>query len=201
VLVDLSHVSDSTFADALDASRAPVIVSHSSCRALTPSGRNVTDDQLRAVADNGGVVMINFFDAMVNPHLGDDVFEEARQRVEQSGQGMAYIWSAIYDLRREQSIPGATWGDVVDHIDHAVRVAGVDHVGIGSDFDGVFDLPRGLGDVERLPWITYGLLRRGYSETDLYKILGGNVLRVVEDAERAKRVRSGEASSSSSREK
>jgi len=187
VLVDLSHASDSTFADAIDASRVPVIVSHSSCRALTPSVRNVTDEQLRAVADNGGVVMINFFDAMVNPHLGSETFAEARRRVEQSGQGMAYVWSAIYDLRREQSIPGATWGDVVDHIDHAVQVAGVDHVGIGSDFDGVFDLPRGLEDVERLPWITYGLLRRGYSEEDLYKILGGNALRVLRAAERSKR--------------
>ena len=187
VLVDLSHASDSTFADAIDASRVPVIVSHSSCRALTPSVRNVTDEQLRAVADNGGVVMINFFDAMVNPHLGSETFAEARRRVEQSGQGMAYVWSAIYDLRREQSIPGATWGDVVDHIDHAVQVAGVDHVGIGSDFDGVFDLPRGLEDVERLPWITYGLLRRGYSEEDLYKILGGNILRVLRAAERSKR--------------
>ena len=107
---------------------------------------------------------------------------------------MAYIWSAIYDLRREQSIRGATWGDVVDHIDHAVQVAGVDHVGIGSDFDGVFDLPRGLEDVERLPWITYGLLRRGYSEKDLYKILGGNMLRVLEAAERAKRETSPHAS-------
>lgn len=184
VLVDLAHVSDATFADAIEVSRAPVLVSHSSCRALTPSGRNVSDDQLRAVAENGGVVMINFFDAMVNPHLSEETFAEARRRVMQSGQGMAYIWSAIYDLRRERSIPGATWGDVVDHIDHAVQVAGVDHVGIGSDFDGVFDLPRGLEDVERLPWITYGLLRRGYSEKDLYKILGGNVLRVMEAAER-----------------
>ena len=184
VLVDLSHVSDETFADALEVSRAPVIVSHSSCRALTPSVRNVTDEQLRAVAENGGVVMINFFDAMVNPHLTDEVFSEARRRVRASGQGMAYIWSAIYDLRRERSIPGASWGDVVDHIDHAVTVAGVDHVGIGSDFDGVFDLPRGLEDVERLPWITYGLLRRGYSEREIYKILGGNLLRVLEAAER-----------------
>lgn len=183
VLVDLSHVSDSTFADAIAASRAPVIVSHSSCRSLTPSIRNVTDDQLRAVAANGGVVMINFFDAMVNQEAGEEVFQEARRRVEVSGQGMAYIWSAMYDLRRERSIPGATWGDVVDHIDHAVQLAGVDHVGIGSDFDGVFDLPRGLEDVERLPWIAYGLLRRGYTEDDIYKILGGNVLRVLEAAE------------------
>jgi membrane dipeptidase len=186
VLVDLAHVSDATFADAVEATRAPVIVSHSSCRALTPTVRNSTDEQLRAVAETGGVVMINFFDAMVNPNLDADLFAEARRRVSVSGQGMAYLWSAVYDLRRERQIPGATWGDVVDHIDHAVQVAGVNHVGLGSDFDGVFDLPRGLGDVTRLPWITYGLLRRGYSEDDIYKILGGNLLRVLEAADEAR---------------
>ncbi|PEN14677.1 membrane dipeptidase [Longibacter salinarum] len=184
VLVDLAHVSDSTFADAVRVSRAPVIVSHSSCRALTPTVRNVSDEQLRAVAENGGVVMINFFDAMVNPHLDADLFAEARRRVRSSGRGMAYLWSAVYDLRRERKRSGATWGDVVKHIDHAVRVAGIDHVGLGSDFDGVFDLPRGLSDVTALPRITYGLLRRGYSEKDVRKILGGNVLRVLDQAER-----------------
>jgi membrane dipeptidase len=183
VVVDLAHVSDSTFFDAIETSRAPVIVSHSSSRALTPTVRNVSDDQIRAVARNGGVVMINFFDAMVNPHLGADVFDEARRRVSASGRGLAYLWSAIYDIRRERSIPGATWGDVVDHIDHAVQVAGIDHVGIGSDFDGVFDLPRGLDDVTDLPYLTYGLLRRGYSEADIYKLLGGNLLRVLEQTE------------------
>jgi len=183
VVVDLAHVSDSTFFDAIETSRAPVIVSHSSSRALTPTVRNVSDDQIRAVARNGGVVMINFFDAMVNPHLGADVFDEARRRVSASGRGLAYLWSAVYDIRRERSIPGATWGDVVDHIDHAVQVAGIDHVGIGSDFDGVFDLPRGLDDVTDLPYLTYGLLRRGYSEADIYKLLGGNLLRVLEQTE------------------
>jgi len=183
VVVDLAHVSDSTFFDAVETSRAPVIVSHSSSRALTPTVRNVSNEQMRAVAATGGVVMINFFDAMVNPHLGADVFDEARRRVSASGRGLAYLWSAVYDIRRERSLPGATWGDVVDHIDHAVRVAGIDHVGVGSDFDGVFDLPRGLDDVTDLPYLTYGLLRRGYSEADIYKLLGGNLLRVLEQTE------------------
>lgn len=145
VLVDLSHVSDATFDDALAASRAPVILSHSSSRALHAHVRNASDDMLRALAAQGGVAMVNFYPLFVGE--------------------------------------GATVEDVVDHIDHAVQVAGVDHVGLGSDFDGVPDLPDGLGDVTRLPWITYGLLKRGYAEADVRKILGGNVLRVLREAE------------------
>ncbi len=187
VLVDLSHASDSTFFDALDVSRAPVICSHSSARALTPNVRNVSDAMLRALAANGGVVMINFFDAMVNPHLGEEVMAEARRRLAARGQSLRQLWGVVYEIRRERGLPGATLEHVLDHIDHAVSVAGIDHVGLGSDFDGVFDLPAGLRDVTRLPWITYGLLRRGYSETDIRKILGGNVLRAMEAAERAAR--------------
>jgi len=147
VLVDLSHVSDDTALDALAVSRAPVILSHSDCRALRDRARNAPDDVLRAVAQNGGVAMINFY----RSYLG----------------------------------PGASVETLLDHIDHAVEVMGVDHVGLGSDFDGVDALPRGLGDVTRLPYVTYGLLKRGYSEADVRKILGGNVLRVMREAERA----------------
>ncbi|HET6566729.1 MAG TPA: dipeptidase [Rhodothermales bacterium] len=182
VLVDLAHVSDSTFYDALAVSEAPVLVSHSSMRALTPGVRNIDDDMLRALAKNGGVVMINFFDAMVNPHITDEIMEEAYTRL--PGQDLHDLWSVVYDVMRERGVPHATVEDVVDHIDHAVKVAGIDHVGIGSDFDGVFDLPDGLWDCTRLPWITYGLVKRGYSDEDIYKILGGNALRVLEDAER-----------------
>ena len=184
VMADLAHVSDSTFYDAVRASRRPVIVSHSSCRHLTPTVRNVSDEQLRAVARTGGVVMINFFDAMVNPRLDAELFAEAHRRLRAQGRGMAYLWSAVYALRRERGVEPATWRDVVDHIDHAVQVAGVDHVGLGSDFDGVFDLPEGFQDVARLPYVTYGLLKRGYSETEIYKILGGNLLCVMEAHER-----------------
>ncbi len=181
MLIDLAHVSDSTFYDALDASQAPVLVSHSSMRALTPSVRNVDDAMLRAVADNGGVVMINFFDAMVNPHLDADVMAALHRRM--PGPSLTMMWNELYTIKRERGLPGATLDDVLDHIDHAVKVAGIDHVGLGSDFDGVFDLPDGLQDVTRLPWITYGLLKRGYTEEDLYKILGGNALRVLGEAE------------------
>ncbi|MEM1118367.1 MAG: dipeptidase [Bacteroidota bacterium] len=146
VLADLSHVSDATFADVLAVSEAPVIVSHSSCRALFDHPRNVPDDLLRALARNGGVLMVNFYDA----YLGDS------------------------DVTTE---------DVLDHLDHAIAVAGADHVGLGSDFDGVPSLPAGLEDATRLPWITYGMLRRGHSEAVVRKVLGENVLRVLEAAE------------------
>ena len=147
VLVDLSHVSDAAFADALAVTSVPVVLSHSSARSLHEHARNVTDDMLRALAENGGVVMVNFFPDYVT--------------------GGA-----------------ATLDDVLDHVEHVARVAGADHVGLGSDFDGVPVLPDGLEDVTRLPWLTYGLLERGVSEADVRKILGGNVLRVLEAAER-----------------
>jgi membrane dipeptidase len=184
VLVDLAHVSDATFFDALETTTAPVIVSHSSCRHLTPTVRNVSDEQLRAVAQNGGVVMINFFDATVNPALDRTVFAAAHRQLEREGKGLRSLWSAVYDVKRARGLPGATLADVLDHIDHAVEVAGVDHVALGSDFDGVFDVPQGLEDVTRLPWITYGLLQRGYTEAEIRQILGGNTLRVLEAAGR-----------------
>lgn len=151
VLVDLSHVSDAAFADAVAASEAPVILSHSSCRALHEHARNVTDDMLRQLAAADGVIMINFYDVYL-------------------GSGRVTTETAL------------------DHIEHAVEVAGIDHVGLGSDFDGVPSLPAGLEDVTRLPWITYGLLKRGHSEDDVRKILGGNTLRVLEAAERVSSV-------------
>ena len=190
MLLDLAHVSDSTFYDALDASQAPVLVSHASMRALTPSVRNLDVAMLRALADNGGVVMINFFDAMVNPHLDASVMAEVHRRLPPA-QGYN-LWNVVYAVKRERGLPGATLDDVLDHLDHAVAVAGIDHVGLGSDFDGVFDLPSGLEDVTRLPHLTYGLLQRGYSEEAIYKILGGNALRVLEEAEAVARRLQGE---------
>lgn len=183
ILVDLSHTSDATFYDALAVSEAPVLLSHSSARALTPNVRNVSDDMLQALSQNGGVIMINFFDAMVNPHLDSTVVRAAEQRLRNEGQGLWNLWNALYAVKAARGLPGASVEDVIDHIDHATQVAGIDHVGLGSDFDGVFDLPSGLEDVTKLPWITYGLLKRGYTEADIYKILGGNVLRVLSEAE------------------
>lgn len=182
MLIDLSHASDATFFDVLAITQAPVILSHSSMRALVPTVRNASDEMLRALAQNGGVVLINFFDALVNPNFTAEVYTEAEQRT--SGN-LRQLWNAVYAIARERRLPGATLEDVLNHIDHAVQVAGIDHVGLGSDFDGVFALPSGLEDVTRLPWITYGLYQRGYSATDIQKLLGGNLLRVLSQVEHA----------------
>ncbi len=183
VAVDLSHASDSTFYDALRVSTAPVMLSHSSARALVDNVRNINDEMLRALAENRGIIMINFFDAVVNSQLSDSLMAAVYRRLGGRNASLNNIWDVIYELKNERGLPGASLEDVIDHIDHAVRVAGIDHVGLGSDFDGVFDLPAGLQDVTRLPWITYELMKRGYSEDDLYKILGGNALRVMEEVE------------------
>jgi membrane dipeptidase len=185
MIVDLSHVSDSTFYDALQVSNAPVMLSHSSARALVDNVRNVDDDMLLALAENGGIIMINFFDPVVNSALSDSFMDAVYKRMGGRSGSLNTIWNVIYEMKAEQGLPGASLEDVVDHIDHAVQVAGIDHVGLGSDFDGVFDLPAGLQDVTRLPWITYELMKRGYLEEDLYKILGGNALRVMEEVESA----------------
>ena len=189
MIIDISHVSDSTFFDVIALSKAPVIASHSSVRALVNNVRNLSDEQLDALARNGGVVMINFFDAMVNPHLTPEVMNEVYRRInEQYGGDLQKIWQVIREVVRERNIPPATVEDVVNHIDYVAQRIGVEHVGLGSDFDGVSSLPRGLEDVTRLPWITYYLLKRGYSEEDIYKILGGNTLRVLDQVENIARM-------------
>ena len=190
MIVDLSHASDSTFFDAVASSRAPILLSHSSVRTLTPSVRNASDAMLRALAENGGVAMITFFDAMVNPALDDTVMADVMRRL--PAPTLTHLWNTVYQVKAERGLPGAQLVHVVDHIEHAVNVAGIDHVGIGSDFDGVFDLPGGLEDVSRLPWITYELLRRGYSDEDVRKLLGGNVLRLMREVEQTARRMSGD---------
>lgn len=188
VLVDLSHVSDATFYDALRISKAPPIASHSSARALVDHVRNLSDEMIRALADRGGVVMVNFYEPAVSRHLTPDVMAEVYQRLAtQHGGNLRMLWPVIEAVKRERGLPAGSVEDVVRHIDHIARLVGVDHVALGSDFDGVPRLPDGLQDVTRLPWITYGLLRRGYSAQDLYRILGGNTLRVLEAAETAAR--------------
>ena len=170
MLVDVSHVSEATFADALATTSRPVIASHSSARALADHPRNLSDDQLRAIARNGGVVAVNFYASFIDRRffLTKDSLERAL--------GPA----AVPQVR---ALPRPPLSMVVDHIVHIARVAGIDHVGLGSDFDGVGGLlPQGLDDVTRLPVLVQALLDRGWSDADVQKFLGGNLLRVMDTA-------------------
>ena len=184
MIVDISHVSDKTFYDTLAVTTRPVIASHSSCRALVDVPRNMTDDMIRALAKNGGVIGINFggnFLSQKDVEASRGVFA-ARAAVEPNLTGKALDEFAAKDYLATYSVmkPNqATIEDAVAHIDHVVKLVGVDHVGIGSDWDGISTVPAGLEDVSKMPALTARLLQRGYSENDVKKILGGNFLRVM----------------------
>ncbi|MBI4166477.1 MAG: membrane dipeptidase [Acidobacteria bacterium] len=197
MMVDISHVSDKTFADALAVTRAPLIASHSSCRALAHHSRNLTDDMIRALAKNGGVIQINFYSPFI-----DDTFAAALKKLKPKMDAEVALARAARKRERKQftnedevmirrryapQLPILPMERIADHIDHAVKVGGVDHVGLGSDFDGVDFIPRGMEDASKLPDLVRELARRGYSEEDLLKILGGNILRVLRDVERVSR--------------
>ena len=176
MIVDVSHVADKTFADVLAVSTAPVMASHSSCRALTNAPRNMTDDMIRALAVKGGVIHINFYCDFIN--------ETARK------QSKSHVLKKFTDmddqraaLEADKSFTRATLADVVAHIDHAVQVGGIDAVGIGSDFDGIECAPIGLEDVSKFPNLTRALLEKGYTAEQIRKIYGGNTLRLMRAVE------------------
>jgi membrane dipeptidase len=195
MMVDISHVADKTFWDAIATTEAPVIASHSSARALVDAPRNMTDDMLKAVANNGGVVQVNFFNG-----FDDDNFRQALQaqkkdadaatekyldQMKSDGKPVSYV--DIDRIEREwmAKIPRPPLKSLIDHIDHIAKVAGIDHVGLGSDFDGVSGAtPAGIDSAADLPKITQALLDRGYSAEDIHKILGENLLRVFREVER-----------------
>jgi len=204
MMVDISHVSEPTFYRVLSVSRAPVIASHSSARALCNTPRNLSDDMIRAVAEScgadskGGVVMVNFFSAFLSQTYLDaqkvmlPEFERAAQELKNqaTAEGQAIPWSAIERLRRSygDGIPRPPFSILIDHIDHIARTGGVDHVGLGSDFDGVdSQLPEGMSSPADLPKITAALMDRGYTADDCHKILGGNLLRVFREVEEVAR--------------
>jgi membrane dipeptidase len=197
MMVDISHVSDRSFYHALVVSRAPVIASHSSSRAITNHPRNMTDDMLVALARNGGVAQVNFNCGFVSDEYNtkSKAFDEAHPNESKRAQELALApktpeskaaldsWTAM----KEAAVPRPPLSALIDHFDHMIRIAGVEHVGIGSDFDGVPCLPQGMDGVQDLPKITAELLKRGYSAEDLHKILGGNLLRVFGEVERISR--------------
>ena len=194
MFVDVSHVSDKTMADVLDTTRAPVIASHSSARALSNHRRNIPDDLLRRIAKNGGVVMINFYPVFLDERARVASNERNEKLKPQLDALDARFKNDPKRLEAERDkllatmpLPPTPLSVLIDHIDHVARVAGVDHVGLGSDFDGVPYLPVGMEDVAQLPNITYELLRRGYGEGDVRKILGGNLLRAFAEVERVAR--------------
>ena len=185
MLVDVSHVADKTFYDTLSVTSKPVIVSHSSMRAISPVPRNVTDEMLWALAKNGGVIGISFGEGFINPKDAEAL--ESAIKTETTGPALTgralddYAAEDVRNLFGTRVKVAATVADVVDHIDHAVRIAGIDHVGIGSDFDGVSGPPNGLDDVSKMPALIEVLLQRGYAEREVKKILGENYLRVIRE--------------------
>jgi membrane dipeptidase len=195
MIVDISHVSDKAFYAAIETTRVPVVATHSSCRALCRHPRNMTDDMLRALAKNGGVCMINFFSAFISDEVAQ-VIMHAQKRPKKNGDPTGGTeempddrtdWDTYLEWFQSLGSPSATLDQVADHILHAASVAGIDHVGIGSDFDGVPALPDGLTTAAGLPALSARLLERGMSEGDLEKVLGGNFLRVFEEVERCTR--------------
>ena len=200
IMVDISHVSDKTFYDALAVSQAPLIASHSSCRALCSAPRNMTDDMIRALAAKGGVIQINYhagflsnqYRAADTPEIDKEIDAEVAKRCAgKIGCDEVEDNTVTREFMEQGKLPRVDWTAIVDNIDHAVKVGGVDHVGLGSDFDGSV-MPFGMEDASHLPQITDALLKRGYSDADVRKILGGNTLRVMEAAEAAAKRLQGE---------
>ena len=198
MMVDISHVADKTFWDAIAVSKAPVIASHSSARALVSAPRNMTDDMLRAVAKNGGVVDVNFFSGFDDQKYWDaaqsqraaqqQAIHDYLEKLKAEGKTPTYADEDRMEREFIAKIPRPPLKALIDHIDHIAKVAGIDHVGLGSDFDGVSGAtPQGINSAADLPKITQALLDRGYSEEDIHKILGGNVLRVFAEVERVSR--------------
>jgi membrane dipeptidase len=193
MMIDVSHAADTTFWQVLQTTQAPVIASHSSARALTDAPRNLTDEQLRAIATNDGIVMVNFYPAFIETAWRDGwaatkterdpLYEAATKPYRDRGEPVPYdaymsVDRQYYAKHLKDKLPLAPFGALIDHIDHVAQVAGIDHVGLGSDFDGFPILPEGLSSAADLPKITAALVERGYRAEQLNKLLGENLLRV-----------------------
>jgi membrane dipeptidase len=197
MMVDISHVADKTFYDALAVSTAPMIASHSSCRALTSFTRNMTDDMIRALAAKGGVININFGCDFLSQRYYDEskvgqAQLKARYAAAQKLTDPAAKDAAMAAVKKDsEKLAPATLADLVAHIDHAVKIAGIDHVGIGTDFDGLSCVPREVSSYDKFPVLTRVLLEKGYTAEDIKKIYGGNMLTVMRAvAKRAEELKS-----------
>jgi membrane dipeptidase len=197
IMVDISHVSDKTFYDALEVSKAPLIASHSSCRALCNHPRDMSDDMIKALAAKGGVIQINYEKSFIDQAYKDaqeavsgGVVEMIDQIGKECGDDEECAVLKMGEIEKqavaEGKLPHVSWERIIDHIDHVVKLVGPDHVGLGSDFDGA-NMPEGMEDCTHLPQITEALMRKGYSDDDIRKILAGNLLRVMEANERVSR--------------
>ncbi len=191
IIVDVSHITDAAFEDVMRVSEAPVFASHSSARHFTPGWeRNMSDEHIKTLAEHGGVIMINFGSSFLRSEYADEgaaIREEIENEIAERGLSEEDPEGFAFYTRERRAHPVGTVADVADHIDYVVNLVGVDYVGLGSDFDGVFALPKGLQDVSEYPNLVYELLKRGYAETDIEKILGGNALRVWTEVERIAR--------------
>ena len=199
MMVDISHVSDKTFYDALETSTAPIIASHSSSRSIANVARNMTDDMLRAIAAKGGVVHINFYEGFLEPGFLDRENalkdEQTRQDAVEGGApnfgDRSQMGQAVRKINAERiaKLGRVPLARLLDHFEHAVKIAGIDHVGLGSDFDGADDMfPQDMEDISKIPNLVRGLMERGFSDADILKILGGNTLRVMRAVEQAAKV-------------
>ena len=197
VIVDISHVSDKTFYDVLATSKAPVFASHSSCRTICNAARNMTDDMIRDLAKQGGVIQINYHVGFLSQEFRDyeAAHPEAQKEIEaevakrcgdNEGCRMTAGDHIVREMMEAGKLPKVDWSKIVEHIDHAVKIGGIDHVGLGSDFDGAI-MPIGMEDVTHLPQITDALLKKDYSESDIRRILGENTLRVLSEVQRVSR--------------
>ena len=195
IIVDVSHISDKTFYDVLATSRAPVFASHSSCRALCDAPRNMTDDMIRDLAKHGGVIQINYHVGFLSqefrdvekahPELQKEIEAEIKKRCGNDESCSSVVGDQIVrEYVQAGKLPRVDWTKIIEHIDHAVKVAGIDHVGLGSDFDGAM-MPFGMEDASHLPQITEALLQKGYSDSDIRKILGENTLRLLHEVQLA----------------
>lgn len=197
MIVDISHVSDKTFADVLEVSKAPVFASHSSCRAICDAPRNMTDDMMRALAAKGGVIQINYHVGFLSqefrnaekahPEWDKAIALEVQKRCgDKEGCQLIEGDRITREYVQRGDLPKVDWTKIIEHVDHAVKIAGIDHVGLGSDFDGA-NMPFGMEDASKLPKITQALLDKGYSEGDVRKILGENTLRLMGEVEKVSR--------------